>query len=81
MPCDHTGPREIIAMAEVRLREMGVPPERWTGAHVRHAENTPDGIWASIVTELERRGDDWVVTRLDRNREPVGDIGLNVWVA
>ena len=68
-------------MAEKRLRDLGLTQERWRGARVRHAENTPDGMWASVVIELERRGDEWIVTRLDRNREPVSEIGLNVWVA
>jgi hypothetical protein len=78
MPCDHLGPPDIIAMAEDHLRKAGLPAERWPGTRVRHAENTPDGMWASVVIEVERRGDEWIVTRLDRNREPTQDIGLSV---
>ena len=78
MPCDHLGPQEIMDMAEEHLRALGLPHERWRGAQVRHAENTPGGMWASIVIELERRGDEWIVTRLDRNREPVAETGLRV---
>lgn len=68
-------------MAEKHLRDLGLGQERWRGTRVRHAENTPDGMWASVVIELERHGDEWIVTRLDRNSEPVSDIGLNVWVS
>ena len=55
-----------MTLAEQWLRERGIPPERWAGAQVHHAENTPEGMWGSVVMELERRGDDWIVTRLDR---------------
>jgi len=69
MPCDHIGPAELIDMAEVQLRERGVTPE--AGMRFRWSENPVDGMWASIVTEIERRGEQWIVTRLDRNREPL----------
>ena len=71
MPCDHTGPAELMEMAESHLRESAVDAERWPGLRFRFAENTPDGMWGSIVTEIERRGDAWIVVRLDRNREPL----------
>ena len=74
--CSHKGPPEIIAEAEVWLREQGIAPDRWAGLRVRHGENTPGGMWESVVVEIERRGTEWVVTRLDRNRkaleEPAG---------
>ena len=37
-----------------------------------------DGFFASAITEVERRGDQWVVTRLDRSKEklPEGELGL-----
>jgi hypothetical protein len=28
-------------------------------------------MWGSIVTEIERCGEQWIVTRLDRNAEPL----------
>lgn len=75
MPCDHAGPQEIIAMAEAELRAGG--EEAVPGARFRWAENH-DGYFASAITEIERRGDAWVVVRLDRNREslPDGELGL-----
>jgi hypothetical protein len=71
MPCDHTGPPELIEMAERQL--AGVPPEQWRGRRFRFAENVTGGMWASVVLEVERRGDDWIVVRLDRNREPLSE--------
>lgn len=75
MPCDHVGPQEIIAMAEELLRSQGAEPA--PGAKFRWAENH-DGFFASAITEVERRGDQWVVTRLDRSKEklPEGELGL-----
>jgi hypothetical protein len=69
MPCDHIGPNELIEMAEVHLREGDLAPAN--GMRFRWSENPIDGMWASIVTEIERRGEQWIVTRLDRSREPL----------
>jgi hypothetical protein len=76
MPCDHLGPPDVIDLAEHDLRERGLAD--WAGVSYRHGENTPGGMWASVVIEVERRGDQWIVTRLDRNREPLpeGEVGL-----
>lgn len=69
-------------MAEAWLREHGVPPEEWSGTCVRHGENTPNGMWGSVVVELERRGDQWIVTALDRSRAPLDsdECGLRVLI-
>lgn len=69
MPCDHIGPNELIEMAEAHLREGDRAPAN--GMRFRWSENPIDGMWASIVTEIERRGEQWIVTRLDRSREPL----------
>lgn len=71
MPCDHAGGPELIEMAEKDLRERAVPTEQWPGLRFRWSENLTDSMWASVVVEVERRGDQWIVTRLDRNREPL----------
>ena len=68
MPCDHKGPQDVIADAEDLLRERGEEPA--PGMKFRWAENH-DGYFASAITEIERRGDSWVVTRLDRSKEPL----------
>ena len=75
MPCDHAGPQEVIAMAEELLRSQGAEPE--PGVKFRWAENH-DGFFASAITEVERRGEQWVVTRLDRSKEPLPEeeVGL-----
>ena len=71
--CAHKNPPEIITEAENWLREQGIPPDRWTGLKVRHGENTPGTMWESVVIEIERRGPEWVVTRLDRNKAPLDE--------
>jgi hypothetical protein len=76
MPCDHVGGPELIEMAEEELRKRGVPESDWPGLRFRWSENPDDGMWASIVIEVERRGDAWVVVRLDRGRERVGEVGF-----
>jgi hypothetical protein len=69
MPCDHLGGPELIEMAEKSLRAEGVPPAEWPGLRFRWAENLDGGMWASVIVEVERRGEQWIVTRLDRRRE------------
>lgn len=69
MPCDHIGGPELIAMAERHLRERAVPESDWSGLRFRWSENLTDAMWASVIVEVERRGAQWIVTRLDRNRE------------
>lgn len=76
MPCDHKGGPELIEMAEERLRNMQVPEAQWPGLRFRWSENLTDGMWASVIVEIERRGGQWIVTRLDRNRERVGETGF-----
>ena len=75
MPCDHLGGPDIIELAERDLRARGAAPA--DGMRFRHGENV-DGMWTSIVIEIERRGGQWVVARLDRGQErlPESETGL-----
>lgn len=58
-------------MAETHLRAGNVPSSAWPGLRFRWSENLTGSMWASVVVEIERRGEQWIVTRLDRNREPL----------
>jgi len=33
-------------------------------------------MWASVAVEVERRGDQWIVVRIDRNRHRVNEEGF-----
>ena len=78
MPCDHAGGPELIEMSERHLREQGIPDAEWPGLRFRWSENLTDSMWASVIVEVERRGDQWIVVRLDRNREalPTAETGF-----
>jgi hypothetical protein len=76
MACDHKGGPELIEMAEEHLRAAGVAPEAWAGLRFRWSENLEGGMWASVIVEIERRGEQWIVTRLDRRAEPVDAPGF-----
>jgi hypothetical protein len=81
MSCDHLGPAELIALAERYLGERNVPRERWPGARFAWRENVAEPkYWTSVVTEIERRGEDWIVTRLDRSNDAIAphELGLHV---
>lgn len=76
MPCDHKGGPELIEMAEEHLRNANISPAEWPGLRFRWSENLTDAMWASVTVEIERRGEQWIVTRLDRNREPLEETGF-----
>ena len=78
MPCDHIGGPEMIEMAEAMLRGRNVPEERWPGAHFRFVQNLEGATWAAVWLELERRGDQWLVTKIDRFKEarPENELGF-----
>ncbi|HUP45753.1 MAG TPA: hypothetical protein VM779_09600 [Thermoanaerobaculia bacterium] len=71
--CAHTDPPDVMRKAETWLREQGLSDQSWPGVVVRHAENTPGAMWESIVIEIERRGEGWVVTKLDRRKLPLDE--------
>jgi len=81
MPCEHNGPPELIEMAERWLRERNIAEAEWAGSIFRWSENVTGGMWASVTIEVERRGSDWIVTRLDRSKERVDDEGFAVLTA
>ncbi len=63
-------------MAERDLRERGIPESQWPGLRFRWSENLSESMWASVILEIERRGEQWIVTRLDRRKEPVEETGF-----
>ena len=76
MPCDHIGGPELIEMAERFLHENQVDPTQWSGRTFRWSENVEGGMWASVIVEVERREDGWVMTRVDRNAERLDEVGF-----
>ena len=74
--CNHKGGPELIEMAEADLRARGVDLLQWPGKRFRWSENLTGGMWASVVVEIERRGEQWIVTRLDRNGSAVTETGF-----
>jgi hypothetical protein len=80
MPCNHVGGPEMIPMAEAVLRARNVAPDAWPGSRFRFIQNVEDGPWAAVWTELERRGAEWLVVKIDRFKEtfPEDETGFRV---
>lgn len=78
MPCEHLGPVELMQLAEESLRGRGIAESQWPGRVFGYGENLSEGMWASVWTEVERRGSEWVVTRIDRSREALPDSRLGL---
>jgi len=64
---------EIMQMAEDRLRGEGVPESEWNGLSFGWGEDVTGSQWTSVYTEIERRGESWIVTKIDRRTEPIGE--------
>ena len=67
--CDHFGGPELIEMSEAYLRERNVPQESWSGSRFGWGEEVDSPYWKSVYLEVERRGADWVITKIDRLNE------------
>ena len=76
MPCEHVGGPELIEMAERYLNDAHIDTTQWPGRKFRWSENVEGGVWASVIIEVERRDDDWIVTRIDRSAERIEDVGF-----
>lgn len=70
MACEHKQPKDLIELAESHLSSRDVPESRWDGLRFGWGENVQT-MWRSVWLEIERRGDDWVVTKIDRNEDPL----------
>jgi hypothetical protein len=77
--CAHSDPPEVFQRAEEWLAARGVPQASWPGMRIRHGENTPGGRWESVVIDIERRGEEWWVTNIDRREAALaeGELGLS----
>lgn len=80
MGCNHIDGPEMIRLAEALLLARGIKDEAWPGSHFRFIQNLDDGPWAAVWVELERRGGEWLVTKIDRFREhfPEEETGFRV---
>ncbi|HEY0788533.1 MAG TPA: hypothetical protein VGE86_07805 [Thermoanaerobaculia bacterium] len=80
MPCNHVGGPEMIQMAEAVLRARAIAPDAGPGSKFRFIQNVDDGPWAAVWLQLERRGDEWLVVKIDRLKEkfPEEETGFRV---
>ncbi len=70
MGCEHKQPKDLMELAEAHLSEKGVPEASWDGMRFAWGENV-DTMWKSVWMEMERRGDEWIVTKIDRSETPL----------
>lgn len=75
MACDHKGGPELIEMAEADLVARGIDAAHWSGLRFRWSENLDGGMWASVIVEIERRAEQWIITRIDRRAQPLTETG------
>lgn len=69
--CTHFQPADLIALAEGRLRETGIPETDWEGRRFRWAGPIDSPPFTGLVMECKRKSGDWVLTKLDRRKDGV----------
>ncbi|HLP39922.1 MAG TPA: hypothetical protein VK465_00315 [Fibrobacteria bacterium] len=69
--CDHTQPSEVARLGEEWLKSRGIPEHLWDGCRFGYGGTGGSGPWASVYTEVERRGIAWMVVKLDRRKDPL----------
>lgn len=72
MGCEHKQPLDLIELAEGHLNQENVPVDKWPGLRFGWGENV-ETMWRSVWMEIERRGDQWIVTKIDRSKDPLPD--------
>lgn len=61
----------MIALAEAHLHAAQVPETEWDGRRFRWAGAIDSPPFTGLVMECKRKGDTWVMTRLDRRKDGV----------
>lgn len=69
--CTHFQPADMIALAEAHLRAAGVPDAEWDGRRFRWAGPIDSPPFTGLVMECKRKGETWVLTKLDRRKDGV----------
>lgn len=60
-------------MAEEHLRSRGVDETAWEGLRFGFGEDVESQKHKSVYTEVERRDGSWLVIRLERRPDPIGE--------
>jgi hypothetical protein len=69
--CTHFQPADLIALAEAHLHACGVAESEWEGKRFRWAGPIDSPPFTGLVMECKRKGDNWVLTKLDRRKDGV----------
>lgn len=58
-------------MAQAYLTKAEIPVPDWDGCRFGFGQDVVSEVWKSVFLEVERRGSDWVVTKIDRRKTPL----------
>jgi hypothetical protein len=76
--CEHFQPADLVALAEQRLRETGVPEADWEGRRFEWGGLIDSPPFTGLVLGCKRKAGAWVITKIDRRKDgvPEGQIGF-----
>jgi hypothetical protein len=77
--CRHFQPSDLVDLAEKQLRDAGIPERDWEGKRFHWGGNIDSPPFQSLVLRCVRRNGNWVMTRLDRRKEPIGSGDEGFW--
>lgn len=69
--CVHFQPTDLCALAEQFLQKAGIPEADWEGRRFHWGGNIDSPPFQALVLGCTRRQGHWVITRLDRKKEPI----------
>lgn len=69
--CEHFQPADLVALAEARLREQGVPEGLWEGRRFEWGGAIDSPPFTGLVLGCKRRDGAWVITKMDRRKDGV----------
>jgi hypothetical protein len=77
--CRHFQPSDLVDLAEKQLRGAGIPESDWEGKRFHWGGDIDSPPFRSLVLCCVRRNGNWVMTRLDRRKEPIGSEDKGFW--
>ncbi len=83
MPCEHFQPKDLIAKSEEYLAAQNLKLAEVEGFRFSFCENIDYWGAKSILTEVCVKDGNWVITKIERNKEPVAEeqTGFKVFAA
>jgi hypothetical protein len=76
--CTHFQPADLAAAAQAALESSGIPESDWENQRYGWGSNEPTAHFRAVYMESTRRNGQWILTKLDRRKEPLEESFLGL---